>query len=78
MITSHLNIYYFIPTTITTTNQGLNSFKMHDKLASTVGILLKSYQPTDATKLGYKPYKDKWLCLHIFKFTSLSTWLLYF
>ena len=51
MITSHLNIYYFIPTTITTTNQDLNSFKMHDKLASTVGILLESYQLTDATQL---------------------------
>ena len=51
---------------------------MHDKLASTAGILLKSYQLTDAKQLGYKPYKDKWLCFHIFKFTSLSTWLLYF
>ena len=50
---------------------------MHDKLASTADILLESYQPTDATLLGYKPYKDKWLCLHIFNFTSLSTWLLY-
>ena len=50
---------------------------MHDKLAFTAGILLESYQPTDATQLGYKPYKDKWLCLHIFRFTSLSTWLLY-
>ena len=114
MITSHLNTYYFISTTITTTNQGLNSFKcmirgasltspytqlntlslppvapvfplksqsyhsklpsyrwsysagilsthrscttgttnhtkMHDKLASIAGILLESYQPTDAT-----------------------------
>jgi len=27
MITSPLNIYYFIPITITTINQGLNSFK---------------------------------------------------
>ena len=27
MITSHLNTYYFIPTAITTINQGLNSFK---------------------------------------------------
>ena len=27
MITSHLNTYYFIPTTITTINQDLNSFK---------------------------------------------------
>ena len=50
---------------------------MHDKLASIAGILLEFYQPTDATQMGYKPYKDKWLCLHIFKFTSLSTWLLY-
>ena len=32
---------------------------MHDELASTAGILLESYQPTDATQLGYKPYKDK-------------------
>ena len=50
---------------------------MHDKLASTAGILLESYQPIDATQLGYKPYKDKRLSLHIFKFTSLSIWLLY-
>ena len=27
MITSHLNTYYFIPTTVTIINQGLNSFK---------------------------------------------------
>ena len=27
MIASHLNTYYFIPTAITTINQGLNSFK---------------------------------------------------
>ena len=47
------------------------------KVASIAGILLESYQPTDATQLGYKPYKNKWLCLHIFKFTLLSTWLLY-
>ena len=50
---------------------------MHDKLVFTVGILLESYQLTDATQLGYKPYKDKWLCFHIFKFISLNTWLLY-
>ena len=50
---------------------------MHDKLASTAGILLESYQLTDATQLGYKSYKDKWLCFHIFKFTSLSTLLFY-
>ena len=30
---------------------------MHDKLVSTAGILLESYQPIDATQLGYKPYK---------------------
>ena len=30
---------------------------MHDKLASTAGILLESYQSTNATQLGYKPYK---------------------
>ena len=48
------------------------------RVALTAGILLESYQLTDATQLGYKPYKDKWLCFHIFKFTSLSTWLLYF
>ena len=53
---------------------------MHDKLAFIDGILLESYQLTDATQLSwsYKSYKDKWLCFHIFKFTSLSTWLLYF
>ena len=50
---------------------------MYDKLAFTAGILLESYQLTDATQPDYKPYKDKWLCLHIFKFTSLSTLLLY-
>ena len=50
---------------------------MHDKLVFTVGILLESYQLTDFTQLGYKPYKDNWFCFHIFKFTSLSTWLLY-
>ena len=50
---------------------------MHDILAFTADILLESYQLTDATRLGYKPYKDKWLCFYIFKFTSLSTWLLY-
>ena len=32
---------------------------MHDILASTAGNLLESYQPTDATQLDYKPYKDK-------------------
>ena len=32
---------------------------MHDKLASTAGILLESYQPIDVTQLGYKPHKDK-------------------
>ena len=46
---------------------------MHDKLAFTAGILLESHQLTEVVQLGYKPYKDKWLCLHIFKFTSLST-----
>ena len=50
---------------------------MHDKLAFIAGILLESYKLTDATQLGYKPYKDKWLCFLIFKITSLSTWLLY-
>ena len=50
---------------------------MHDKLAFIAGILLEPYQPTDATHLGYKPYKNKWLCFHIFKFTSLSTCLFY-
>ena len=29
MITSHLNTYYFIPTTIIIINQGLNSFKYY-------------------------------------------------
>ena len=47
------------------------------RVAFTTGILLESYQLTDATQLGYKPYKDKWLYFHIFKFTSLSTLLLY-
>ena len=32
---------------------------MRDKLVFTAGILLESYQPTDATQLDYKPYKDK-------------------
>ena len=50
---------------------------MYNKLASTAGILLESYQLTDATQLGYKPYKDKWLYFYIFKFTSFSTLLLY-
>ena len=50
---------------------------MHDKLAFIADILLESYQLTDATQLGYKSYKDKWLCFQIFKFTSLSTLLLY-
>ena len=54
---------------------------MHDKLTSTAGILLESYQPInatiDATELGYKSYKDKWLYFLIFKFTSLSIWLLH-
>ena len=27
---------------------------------------------------GLQTIRDKWLCFHIFKFTSLSTWLLYF
>ena len=30
---------------------------MHDKLVSTAVLLLESYQPIDATQLGYKPYK---------------------
>ena len=47
------------------------------RVAFTTGILLESYQLTDATQLGYKPYKDKWLYFYIFKFTSLSIWLLY-
>ena len=50
---------------------------MHDKLAFIAGILLEPYQPTDATHLGYKPYKNKWLCFYIFKFTSLSICLFY-
>ena len=50
---------------------------MHDKLAFIAGILLESYQLIDATPLGYKLYKDKWLYFYIFKFTSLSTLLLY-
>ena len=56
MITSHLNTYYFIPTTITTINQSLNSFKCMIKGASLTslyrgGILLESYQLTNATQL---------------------------
>ena len=38
---------------------------MHDKLVFTAGILLESYQLTDATQLGYKPFK-------ISDFTSIS------
>ena len=34
MITSHLNTYYFILTTITTINQGLNLFKRMIREAS--------------------------------------------
>ena len=41
---------------------------MHDKLAFTTDILLECYQLIVATQLGYKPYKDKWLCFHVFKF----------
>ena len=38
MITSHLNIYYFIPTAITTINQGLNSFKCMIKVTNLTGL----------------------------------------
>ena len=38
MITSHLNTYYFIPTTITTINQGLNSFKCMIRRASLTSL----------------------------------------
>jgi len=38
MITSHLNTYYFIPTTITTINQGLNSFKCMIRWASLTSL----------------------------------------
>lgn len=38
MITSYLNTYYFIPTTITTINQGLNSFKCMIKGASLTSL----------------------------------------
>ena len=31
---------------------------MHDKLAFTAGILLESYQLTDASQLGYKDRKS--------------------
>lgn len=55
MITLHLNTYYFIPTTVTTINQNLNSFKCMIRGASltspTADILLESYQLTDATQL---------------------------
>ena len=50
---------------------------MDDKLVFTATILLESYQLTDATQLGYKPYKDKWLYFFNFEFTSLSIWLLH-
>ena len=50
MITSHLNTYYFIPTTITTINQDLNSFKCMIRGASLIGLL---------HSWDYKPYKDK-------------------
>ena len=38
MITSHLNTCYFIPTTITTINQGLNSFKCMIRGASLLSL----------------------------------------
>ena len=38
MITSHLNTYYFIPTTITTFNQGSNSFKCMIRGASLISF----------------------------------------
>ena len=82
MIISHLKTYYFIPTTIITINQGLNSFKCMIRgtnLTSlyrwhSVGIPLAHWCYT----AGLQTIRDKWLCFHIFKFTSLSTWLLYF
>ena len=82
MITSHLNTYYFILTTITIINQCFNSFKCMIRgknLTSlyhwhSAGILLAHWCYT----AGLQTIRDKWLCFHIFKFTSLSTWLLYF
>ena len=38
MITSHLNTYYFIPTTITTINQDLKSFKCMIRGASLIDL----------------------------------------
>ena len=82
MITSHLNTYYFVPTTITTIKQGLNSFKCMIRGANltslyrwhSAGIPSAHWCYTS----GLQTIKDKWLYFHIFKFTSLSTWLLYF
>ena len=82
MITSHLNTYYFIPTNIITINQSLKSFKcmiIGANLTSlyrwhSAGIPLVHWCYT----AGLQTIRDKWLCFYIFKFTSLSTWLLYF
>ena len=38
MIILHLNTYYFIPTAITTINQGLNSFKCMIRGASLTSL----------------------------------------
>ena len=82
MIISNFNTYYFILTTITTINHGLNSFKCMIRGANltslycwhSVGILSAHW----CYIAGLQTIRDKWLCFHIFKFISLSTWLLYF
>ena len=82
MIISHLKTYYFIPTTIITINQGLNSFKCMIRKANLTSLYCwHSAEILPAHwcyTTGLQIIRDKWLCFHIFKFTSLSTRLLYF
>ena len=82
MTTSHLNTYYFISTTITTINEGLNSFKCMIRGASLTSLYRWHSAGIPSAHwcytVGLQTMRDKWLYFHIFKFTSLSTWLLYF
>ena len=82
MITSHLNTYYFIPTIVTTINPGLNSFKCMIRGANLTSLYCWHSAGIPSVHwcytTGLQTIRDKWLCFHIFKFTSLSTWLLYF
>ena len=82
MIISHLNTYYFISTTIITINQDLNSFKCIIKVANLTSLYRWHSDGIPSAHWcytsGLQTIRDKWLYFHIFKFTSLSTWLLYF